>query len=73
MKLSAYESGLSDFHKLTTTLLRKSITTGNQLTSINTVDYSQFQEIFLKILDTIAPIKKKILHFNQSFHEQSTP
>ena len=29
MKPSAYESGLSDFHKLTTTILRKSITKGN--------------------------------------------
>ena len=29
MKLSAYESGLSDFRKLTTTILRKSITKGN--------------------------------------------
>ena len=29
MKSSAYESGLSDFHKLTTTILRKSITRGN--------------------------------------------
>ena len=29
MKSSAYESGLSDFHKLTTTILRKSITKGN--------------------------------------------
>ena len=29
MKSSAYERGLSDFHKLTTTILRKSITKGN--------------------------------------------
>ena len=29
MKSSAYESGLSDFHKLTTTILRKSITRKN--------------------------------------------
>ena len=29
MKSSAYESGLSDFHKLTTTILSKSITRGN--------------------------------------------
>ena len=87
MKSSAYESGLSDFHKLTTTILRKSITKGNprnilyrdykifnqkkfedqlrsQLGSIKTVDYSQFNEIFLKTLDAITPIKKKILRFN---------
>ena len=29
MKSSAYQSGLSDFHKLTTTILRKSITKGD--------------------------------------------
>ena len=29
LKLSAYESGLSDFHKLTTSILRKSITKEN--------------------------------------------
>ena len=89
MKSSAYERGLSDFHKLTTTILRKSITKGNprnilyrdykifdqkkfedqlrsQLASIKTVDYSQFHEIFLKTLDAIAPIKKKILRFNHN-------
>ena len=89
MKSSAYESGLSDFHKLTTTILRKSITKGNQrnilyrdykifdqkkfedqlcslLESIKTVDYSQFHEIFLKTLDAIAPIRKKILRFNHN-------
>ena len=34
--------------------------------SINTVDYSQFHEIFLKALDAIAPIKNKILRFNHN-------
>ena len=75
--------------KLTTTILKKSITKGNpknilhrdykifdqkkfedqlrpQLASIKTVDYSQFQEIFLKTLDAIAPIKEKILRFNHN-------
>ena len=89
MKSSAHESGLSDCHKLTATILRKSITRGNprtilyrdykvfdqkkfdnqlrsQLASIKTVDYSQFHEIFLKTLDAIAPIKKKILRFNHN-------
>ena len=89
MKSSAYESGLSDFHKLTTTILKKSITKGNpnnilyrdykifdqkkfedqllsQLASIKTVDYSQFQEIFFKTPDAIAPIKEKILRFNHN-------
>ena len=89
MKSSAYESGLSDFQKLNTTILRKSITKGNprnilyrdskifdqkkfedqlcsQLASIKIVDYTQFHEIFLKTLDAIAPIKKKILRFNHN-------
>ena len=89
MKRSAYESGLPDFHKLTTTILRKSITRWNprnilyrdykffdqkkfedqfrsQLAYIKTVDYSQFHEIFLKKLDAIAPIGKKILSFNHN-------
>ena len=88
MKSSAYESGLSDFHKFTTTILRKRITKGNprnilyrdykifdqkfedqlrsQLASIKTVDYSQFHEIFPKILDAITPIKKKILRFDHN-------
>ena len=87
MKSSAYESGLSDYNKLSTTILRKSITRGNprnilymdhkvfdqkkfedqlrsHLASVKAVDYSQFHEIFLKTLDAIAPIKKKILRFN---------
>ena len=34
--------------------------------SINAVNYSQFHEIFLKTLDAIAPIKKKILRFNHN-------
>ena len=89
MKSSAYESGLSDFHKLTTTILRKSITKGNprnilyrdykifdpkkfedqlrpQLASITAVNYSQFHEIFLKTLDAIALIKKKIVRFDHN-------
>ena len=89
MKPSAYESGLSDFNKLTTTILRKSTTKGNlrnilcreykifdqkkfedqlrsQLSSVKTEDYSQFHEIFLKTLDAIDPIKKKILRFNHN-------
>ena len=38
----------------------------SQLASIKTVDYSQFHEIFLKTLDAIDPIKKKILRFNHN-------
>ena len=90
MKSSAYESGLSDIHKLTTSILIKSISRGNlrnipyrdykvfdqknledqlcfQLASIKTVDYFQFHEIFLKTLDAVAPVQKKILCFNYIF------
>ena len=38
----------------------------SQLASIKTVDYSQSHEIFLKTLDAIDPIKKKILRFNHN-------
>ena len=38
----------------------------SQLVSIKTVYYSQFHEIFLKTLDAIAQIKKKILCFNRN-------
>ena len=43
MKSSAYESGLSDFHKLTTTILRKSITKGNARNSLYR-DYKIFDQ-----------------------------
>ena len=43
MKSSAYESGLSDFHKLTTTILRKSITKGNQRNILDR-DYKIFDQ-----------------------------
>ena len=43
MKSSAYESGLSDIHKLTTTILRKSITKGNQR-NILYRDYKLFDQ-----------------------------
>ena len=38
----------------------------SQLASIKTVDYSQSHEIFLKTLDAIDPIKKKIHRFNHN-------
>ena len=88
MKSSAYESGLSDFHELTTTILTKKYKVNprnilyrdykkfdekkfedqlrSQLPPIKTVDYFQFHEIFMKTLDAIAPIKKKILCFNHN-------
>ena len=43
MKSSAYESGLSDSHKLTTTILRKSITKGNPI-SIPYRDHKIFDQ-----------------------------
>ena len=89
MKSSTYESGFSDFYKLTTIILRKSITKGDprnilyrdfkifnqkkfedqlcsQLASIKTINYSKFNVIFLKTLDAMVPIKKKILRFNHN-------
>ena len=50
MKSSAYESGLSDFHKLTTTILRKSIT------------INETQEIFF--IGTIKHLIKRNLKIN---------
>ena len=41
MKSSAYESGLSDFQKLTSTILRKNITRGNPR-NIRNRDYKTF-------------------------------
>ena len=38
----------------------------SQLASIKVVDYSEIYEIFLKTLDAIAPIKKKIIPFNHN-------
>ena len=53
-----------NFYKLTTTILEDQLR--SQLASIKTVGYSQFHEIFLKTLDGIAQIKKKILRFNHN-------
>ena len=43
MKSSAYESGLSDIHKLTTSILIKSISRGN-LRNIPYRDYKVFDQ-----------------------------
>ena len=89
MKSTTFETGMSDFHKLTTTILRKTISKGNskkifyrdfkaldhntfetrlqsKLNSKNIIDYSQFQSIFLEILNNIAPVKMKTLRFNNN-------
>ena len=89
MKSTTFETGMSDFHKLTTTILRKTISKGNakkifyrdykafdhstfetrlqsKLKSETIIDYSQFQSIFLETLDNIAPVKTKILRYNNN-------
>ena len=43
MKSSAHESGLSDFHKLTTTILIKSVTKGNSRIILYR-DYKMFDQ-----------------------------
>ena len=76
---------MSGFHKLTTTIFRKTISEGNakkifcrdykpfdhkrlqsKLTSETVTNYSQFQSIFLETLNHIAPVKMKILRFNNN-------
>ena len=89
MKSTTFETGMSDFHKLTTTILRKTISKGNakkifyrdykafdhstfetrlqsKLKSETIIDYSQFQSIFLETLDNIAPVKTKVLRYNNN-------
>ena len=80
---------MSDFRKLTTTILWKTISKGNakkifyrdykafdhntfqtklqsKLTSGTIIDYSQFQSVFLETLNNIAPVKMKILRYNNN-------
>ena len=89
MKSTTFEVGMSDFHKLTTTILRKTISKGNakkifyrdykvfdhnifemrlqsKLKSETIIDYSQFQSMFLETLNNIAPVKMKILRYNNN-------
>ena len=89
MKSTTFETGMSDFHKLTTTISRNTISKGNakkifyrdykafdhstfetrlqsKLKSETIVDYSQSQSIFLETLDNIAPVKTKILRYNNN-------
>ena len=89
MKSTTFETGMSDFHKLTTTILRKTTSKGNakkifyrdykafdhntlearlqsKLKSQTIIDYSQFQSIFLETLTKIAPVKMKILRYNNN-------
>ena len=89
MKSTTFETGISDFDKLTTTILRKTISKENakkifyrdynafdhntfekrlqsKLASETIINYSQFQSIFLETLNNIAPIKMKILRYNNN-------
>ena len=88
MKSTTHET-MSDFHKLTTTILRKIVSEENgkkilqknykvydhntfekrlqsKITSETIINYSQFKSIFLEILNNIAPIKMKILPYNNN-------
>ena len=88
-KSATFETGLSDHHKLITTILRKTISKGNskkilyrdykrfeqkkfeielkfKLNSQINLSYSTFQAVFLKILNKIAPVKGKVLRFNNN-------
>ena len=89
MKSATFETGLSDHHKLITTILRKTISKGNskkmfyrdykrfdqkkfetelklKLNSQKNLSYSTFQAVFLEILNKIAPVKVKVLRFNNN-------
>ena len=67
MKSSAYESGLSDFHKLTTTILIKSVTKGNSR-NILYRDYKMFDQN--KFEDQLRSQLASIKTVNYSqFHE----
>ena len=89
MKSTTFDTGRSDFHKLSTTILQKTISKGiakkifyrdykafghntfekrlqSKLTSETIIDYSQFQSTFLETLNNIAPVKIKILRYNNN-------
>ena len=84
-----FETGLSDHHKLITTILRKPVSKGNskkmfyrdykrfdqkkfetelklKIDSQTNLSYSTFQAVFLEILNKIAPVKVKVLRFNNN-------
>ena len=89
MKSSTFETGLSDFHKLTTTIMKKNFEKGNprilyyrnyknfdknifkqrlnnKLSLQTSSNFSLFYKSFLSILNDLAPIKKKMLRYNNS-------
>ena len=63
MKSATFKTGLSDHHKLTTTMLRKTIIKGNSQTNLN---YFTFHAVFLEILNKITPVKVNVLRFNDN-------
>ena len=66
MKSSAYESGLSDFHKLTTTILRKSTTRGNPKNILyrdyKIFDQKKFEEQLCSQLASIMTVDYSQFH-----------
>ena len=95
MKFATFETGLSDHHKLITTILRNTIGKGNskkmfyrdykrfdqkkfetelklKLNSQTNLSSSTFQAVFPEILNKIAPVKVKVLRFdNNAFMTKS--
>ena len=89
MKSATFETGFSDHPKLTTIILRKTMSKGNskkmlyrdykrfdrkkfetelklKLNLQTNLSYSTFQAGFLEILNKIAPVKAKVLRFNNN-------
>ena len=89
MKSATFETGLSDRHKLITTILRKTISKGNSKKNFyrdykifdrkkfktelelksnfqTNLSYSTFQAVFLELFNKIAPVKVKVLRFNNN-------
>ena len=87
MKSRTFETGISDFHKLTTTVMKLHYLKSNKrtlhyrdyknfdedffndhlklkLNSLDEINYTNFQECFLELLNSQAPIKKKFIRGN---------
>ena len=89
MKTNTFITGISDFHALTTSIMKMPFIKGNpkvnfyrnyknfekekfeeelfsKLNNESDLDYDKFEEIFIKVLDYHAPVKKKILRSNEN-------
>ena len=68
MRSVTFETGLSDHHKLTATILRK--TSKGSFKKMFYKGYkkldSTFQAVLLEVLNKIAPVKVKVLHSNNN-------